>query len=67
MDIAEALRISAKRNGWSPAKIAATIDRSEQSARAYLKGDSEMGASAYQALRRELPGFADLVDGTAVA
>lgn len=66
-DIAAALQKAAEEAGWSPARIAATVGRSEQAARAWLKGDSEMGASAYQKLRVELPGFADLVDTAQVA
>jgi predicted transcriptional regulator len=67
MEIDEALAIAAERAGWSPTKIAATVGKSEASARAWLKGAAEMGASDYQTLRQELPGFADLVDGKAVA
>lgn len=67
MPICEALRIAAEKEGWSPARIAVTVDKSEGSARQWLKGAAEMSASDYQTLRRELPGFADLVDGKAVA
>jgi len=63
MPIHEALQIASDLHGWSPAKIAVTVDKSEQSARSWLKGAAEMGASDYQTLRKELPDFADLVDG----
>ena len=65
MKISDALAIAAEKAGWSPARIAVTVDKSEASARQWLKGNAEMGASDYQTLRRELPGFADLVDGKA--
>lgn len=67
MEICEALTIAAERAGWSPARIAVAVNKSEASARQWLKGAAEMGASDYQTLREDLPGFADLVDGKAVA
>lgn len=67
MQADEALRIAAERASWSPAQIAAVTGRSESAARRWLSGETQMKASEFQTLRRDLPGFAELVDGKAVA
>ncbi len=67
MTIATALKTASRKAGWSPTKIAATVGKSEASARQWLKGATDMSATDYQRLREELPGFAELVDRKAVA
>jgi ribosome-binding protein aMBF1 (putative translation factor) len=67
MTIDEALREAAARTGWSPTKIAAEVDATEQSARAWLKGRKTPTGDTLMKLRRAIPGFADLLDGKAVA
>ena len=67
MTIAHALKVAAKKAGWSATKIAATVGKSEASARQWLKGATDMSATDYQRLREELPGFAELIDHKAVA
>ena len=65
--IAAALRAAAEREGWNATRIAATVGKSEASARQWLKGSAEMSASDFQVLRNELPGFANLVDAKVAA
>jgi len=67
MTIADALKTAARKAGWSSTKIAATVGKSEASARQWMKGTTDMSATDYQRLREELPGFAGLVDGKNVA
>jgi len=67
MPIDEALRACMAREGWSFAKVAATAGVAEPTARRWARGERAMSGPGLMALRRELPGFADLLDGKAVA
>ena len=62
MTIYDALSQAAKREGWTPTKIAATVGKTEAAARRWLNGSAEMTASDYHLLRRVIPGFAELAD-----
>ncbi len=61
MTIAQALVASAKKAGWSPAKIAGEVGVAEVSVRRWLRGEREPRAAQYRALLEKLPGFADMV------
>ena len=66
MDISSALKKAIADAGWTPTEAAAAAGLTEGAIRKTLGGGG-MRAESYQKLRKELPGFAELVDGQAVA
>lgn len=54
-----------KRAGWTPTQVAAVAGVSESAIRKNLDGTNGMRAESFQRLRKDLPGFANLVDGKA--
>jgi predicted transcriptional regulator len=66
MDISTALKKAMTEAGWTVTETAVAAGLTESAIRKTLDGGG-MRADSYQRLRVALPGFADLVDGTAVA
>lgn len=62
MDISKALVAAAKKQGWSVTMVAAQAGVSENQARKWVLGKVQPGLDKYMALRKKLPGFAELVD-----
>lgn len=64
MDISKALNLAMTRAGWNPTQVAAVAGVTESAIRKTLDGGG-MRAESFQRLRKDLPGFANLVDGKA--
>lgn len=67
MNLELALFQAAEKAGWSVTKVAAEAGVTEGQARKWLAGTAKPRFEQLQALRRNLPGFADRLDGKAVA
>jgi transcriptional regulator with XRE-family HTH domain len=67
MEIDEALRLAAERAKWSPEQIAVTAGASFSAVKKWLRAETTPGGKSLMALRRGLPGFAELLDGERVA
>lgn len=62
MTIRDALREASKRAGWSPTKVAAEVGVTEKTAKKWLSGEADPRVEQFIALRKVLPGFAELLD-----
>jgi predicted transcriptional regulator len=66
MEIHAALEKAMTAAGWTVTEVAVAAGLTESAIRKTLNGGG-MRADSYQRLRKELPGFAELVDGKVVA
>lgn len=58
-EIAEALRESAAQAGWNATRLAAEVEKSEQSARQWMRGEAMLSGPDLLKLLRTMPGLAE--------